>query len=101
MTKLVAYKKGTVETTESAGGSTQRIDFKAPDQEVIPWQWVAYQIEDITPDIIASLQRLFKNKAEEHEMVANVCSELANLSTMLKGPELKIVLQNALLGIPY
>ena len=33
-------------------------------------------------------------------MAANVCSELANLSTMLKGPALKIVLQNALLASP-
>ena len=31
-------------------------------------------------------------------MAANVCSELSNLSTMLKGPALKIVLQNVLLA---
>ena len=65
-----------------------------------PWQRVTYQIEDITPDIVSSLQRLFKNKAEEHEMAANVCSELSNLLTMLKGLALKIVLQNVLLASP-
>ena len=47
ITKLGAYKKGTAETTQPAGGSTQRIHFKAPDKEVTPWQWVTYQIEDI------------------------------------------------------
>ena len=33
-------------------------------------------------------------------MAANVCSELSNLLTMLKGPALKIVLQNVLLASP-
>ena len=94
------YKKDTAESTEPAGGSTQRIDFKMSDEEAIPWQCVAYQIEDITPYIVTSLWRLFKNKAEEHEMAANVCSELANLSTMLKGPALNVVLQKMLLASP-
>ena len=64
------------------------------------WQRVTYQIKDITPDIVSLLHRLFKNKAEEHEMAANVCNELSNLLTMLKGLALKIVLQNVLLASP-
>ena len=48
------------------------------------WQCVAYQIEDITPEAISSLQTLFKNKVEEHEI------------TMLKGTALKVVLKNTL-----
>ena len=91
----MTYKKGTDESTESPEGSTQRLDFKMSDEEA-----TAYQIEYITPDIIASLQRHFKDKAEEYEMAANMCSELANLSTMLKGPALKVVLQNTFLASP-
>ena len=33
-------------------------------------------------------------------MAANMCSELANLSTMLKGPALKVIFQNTLLASP-
>ena len=72
------------------------IDYKTPEQEMTSWQQVAYQMDDITLVAIFSLQRLFKNKAEEHKIVANVCNELANLSTMLKGPALKLMLQNTL-----
>ena len=53
-----------------------------------------YEIDDVTLEIISSLQRLFKNKAEEYEQAANVCHELVNLSTLLKRSALKLVLQN-------
>ena len=55
------------------------------------WQKIVYEIDNVTPEIISFLQRLFKNKAEEQELTANVCHELANLSTLLKGPALKLL----------
>ena len=60
MTKLVAYKKGTPESTEPASGKTQRIDFKRPDVQLTPWQQTAYDIGDITPDIICFITETFQ-----------------------------------------
>ena len=91
MKQLVKFKRGQTEE-----GQTSSISCEVPDKELPSWQRVAYQLEDITPDKTQDIRQIFKELAKAYDAMGNACSLIAALSTDLKGPELKLLLQNTL-----
>ena len=60
------------------------------------WQKVAYQLDDITPDQTQDIRQTFEELTKAHDAMGNVCGFIAALSTDLKGPGIKMLLQNTI-----
>ena len=68
MMRLVKYKKGTDMSEQGEAGTMQRLDYTIPSNKEISWQHIAYEIEDITPEMVAAFLRVKQDNTNRQQM---------------------------------